>query len=449
MSTQLEIGENGDNSMVSTPWEALIEECMFKGNWNGMDPRIEELFRPKDYYFGMKAQTGTFVEEWWDHQTDGALYVLFRCLQAPYAFLDHCQAILESRISAAFSNFFLIRRGSAQRGVALKGTADLDLDLILPRSFARAEDWRPTSEDGMAEFEIWKQFCFGIADRIAGNDFAQAYDSVEFKESIRVRGLTETVESQESSSSAGPYVPIAIPRNIGTELVVKYGAISRSIPGSIGIHGIQVELDIFPKLVDKDGNICCFGSKEIIDGKTSRPWNQQQINVFRKTVVFKDAEAAAILLVKLWKAKYVDTNSQSAEKVKHVLDCIKGYHMALVMEWLINHCQERGDRDQFTVLVVTKLLCDMVNTMIKAYGDFETLHGEGIETLRVLSTDTPSDYRAQVVELLRKLLKDTNQKPVEGTIMRKRPYLRRPASSQEIGDVPSKKPATMAHLEDE
>lgn len=68
-----------------------------------------------------------------EHSNDDNLYALFRSMRAPYDFLEHCQAVLQSRLRAHFDQFILVPRGSIITGTGLMAPADLDIDLILPR----------------------------------------------------------------------------------------------------------------------------------------------------------------------------------------------------------------------------------------------------------------------------------------------------------------------------
>ncbi|KAJ3182371.1 hypothetical protein HDU87_008535 [Geranomyces variabilis] len=81
------------------------------------------------------------------HRNDDGLYTLFRSLQAPYEYMDHCQQVLHSRLRERLDNFFLIPCGSFNNRTALMSTADLDIDLILPRIHER---FKPESLDAKA-----------------------------------------------------------------------------------------------------------------------------------------------------------------------------------------------------------------------------------------------------------------------------------------------------------
>lgn len=82
------------------------------------------------------------MEEWEDHPTDEALFALYMSLVAPHNFLQHALDMVESRLSKHMEGFRLVPRGSFVRQIALKAAVDLDVDIILPRSFHSYEEIR-------------------------------------------------------------------------------------------------------------------------------------------------------------------------------------------------------------------------------------------------------------------------------------------------------------------
>jgi hypothetical protein len=87
----------------------------------------------------------SFKEEWKLYSKTGdGLFSFLNILKAPYGFIEHCVDLFEMHLMSVLKNFSFVHRGSIKRKVALKGGADIDLDIILPRSFL--------SKEGKSEF---------------------------------------------------------------------------------------------------------------------------------------------------------------------------------------------------------------------------------------------------------------------------------------------------------
>jgi hypothetical protein len=137
-----------------------------------------------------------FVEEWnLQSSTDAGLYNFYSMLSAPYKYLKHCH-LLEVHLMKTITNFTLVQRGSVKHHVALKGGADIDLDIILPLSFCSCEDMSKilAKENNLQDHEI------------------------------------------------GPYETIR--------------EVTRSLEFKMTAHTFEVEVDLFPKFINKDGLIC-------------------------------------------------------------------------------------------------------------------------------------------------------------------------------------------------
>ena len=107
-------------------------------------------------------------ERWLNHvqqhmRSDNALALMYRSLRAPYEFLVPTIARIEARVQALLSAadtpvpYFVFQpRGSVTTQTALRGTGDLDIDIILTRDFSqkltdekKLEEMSPKERDEM------------------------------------------------------------------------------------------------------------------------------------------------------------------------------------------------------------------------------------------------------------------------------------------------------------
>lgn len=208
----------------------------------------------------------SFTTEWADHKTSKALGHLYVSVRAPYSVLEHCLAMIEALLLKSLKNFYFDLRGSVHKRVALKEGADLDIDVIIPRSWFSKEqvDEGLSKEDGrIVNIDVVSELCEDIANQLKKNGTPGI--TVEFPEEKCSRSLTFEAE----------------------------------------IHGFSVEVDLFPKFVDKEGDVWGLSGKKRADeeGAAYRVWEkcvQSQLKNARKQE-YSHSQEAAILFIKMWK----------------------------------------------------------------------------------------------------------------------------------------------------
>lgn len=293
------------------------------------------------------AKLSTFADEWNDHRNDAALYRLFRSLRAHYMSLDNCMSTLNMACQALFENFELVPRGSYSRALALRGTADLDVDLILSRAVYTAEEMKQKCVvNGVVDVRPFGQLCKRILYRMerlldekidvdVEVDTSSSLDTevtYSKRRTLRNDGIDEEDEADHRLENATVDLTdldgrirasVDLPKLPGSLRSRALGSgekITRSIKFEMVLQGSKIDIDIFPKLIDNDGAVCCL-SQERNDG--IREWLCQPTVMRRQAKIeLTEEEEAALLLVKLWK-------KDLPEPVKNTL---KGYHLALAIE---------------------------------------------------------------------------------------------------------------------
>jgi len=227
-----------------------------------------------------------------------------------------------------FSNSHLIVRGSVSNGLFLKSSGDIDLDLIIPYSIYSKETFDEelgTTLDGkILNIDAMKKFCLHL------------YDAIEEKEEITIDEIDLELDESEveeefealkvksksvNGSIYAQFYPIVI------RLSVPRKNVTRSLPLSVVVNGYPMEVDLFPKFLNKDGKICGIGHQQTApDGEQYRLWKCES-PLPRKEVELSENDRAAALFLKLWRAGL-------PAELKHG---VAGYHIAEVVNELVLH----------------------------------------------------------------------------------------------------------------
>ncbi|EGC35343.1 hypothetical protein DICPUDRAFT_92046 [Dictyostelium purpureum] len=141
-------------------------------------------------------------------KNDSLLYIFYRLIQADYNFYQQCLGIFEGIVGIHFKSFILIPRGSFATKTGLKSTIDLDLDFILPREFVKPEDLNSTLDFPLLLIEINQ-----IISKTATN------------KQITIKSINKNI--------------------------------TRSLKYVFTVEGIEVSVDLFPKLVSIEGKLVC------------------------------------------------------------------------------------------------------------------------------------------------------------------------------------------------
>jgi len=209
------------------------------------------------------------------HQTDAALFTMFQSMRAPYDVLDVCKAEMEGELTRFFSHFYLVARGSLSTQTALKGTADLDLDLILPRT-------NPLFVPELIDEQA--------AQAAVTDGHSQGFHRAQLFQQ-RVQQIHDVLTRKTFHSKPPPFSSTPACHSL-----------SRSLPLERYIHGMTVSIDLFPKLVRTDGAIVTLGAKEADGGRQWLPIKPKLEHRWQKRPELTTDAECAVLLVKHWKA---------------------------------------------------------------------------------------------------------------------------------------------------
>ena len=159
---------------------------------------------PARYEVPIKARR--FRTEWDEHQTDSGLYLLYRSIRAPYSVLKHSVSMLEALLMKSVSNFFLVQRGSVHKGVALKDGADLDIDIIIPRSWCKKEqmdEMLVKEGDNIIGIEGLKKFLRRLQERLVNDSESDTLDTANLETDDAEMLVFEGEEGDSSLSLTG------------------------------------------------------------------------------------------------------------------------------------------------------------------------------------------------------------------------------------------------------
>lgn len=204
-----------------------------------------------------------------EYRSDHAGLALLSSLKAPYGFLQQAMANLEHRLlillcgqKTSLSPFFILQpRGSVITETALRGAADLDVDLILGRDLP---EWRLDGDiANMSNADLWNWF---------------------HPMTIRLR---EAILRSDDGKVAFSSKKVEITRSLELQMIDK---------------GDEIDVDLFPKILDREGNV--WGPLGDKDDNGYRKWTSVPFsNPWVQTDSWNDEQRLAALLVKLWKAK--------------------------------------------------------------------------------------------------------------------------------------------------
>lgn len=228
--------------------------------------------------------------------SDGTLYAWYRSMVAPYGWLQQVQNHLDRLFQNFFPFMYLQARGSVVSHTALRKTADLDLDLIIPYSMIH--------QDMIHFYEKRPEF---------------------FCEFVRILALMVNTAFPQSLSNT---------ENNKNETRVVFNKqisdITRSMSLIVTLNGSEIEVDLFPKIVNNKGMICSARGN-----KSKRIWDDTQsaLSEHLSRYTLHEPQIAAILIIKYWKWC---TKQSSSETSKSAMEFRKGYHINLAMERILD-----------------------------------------------------------------------------------------------------------------
>ncbi|KAN0052773.1 hypothetical protein ACTA71_006880 [Dictyostelium dimigraforme] len=253
-------------------------------------------------------------------KNDRLLYMFYRLIQADYGFYQHCLHILEASIGLFLKSCILIPRGSFGSKTGLKETIDLDVDLIIPREILTPEKTDPS------------QF--------------QAF----------LKNLNIMITNRNSYTK---------------KFRVTNKIITRSIEYKMNIEGVEILVDLFPKLISNDGKIVSLTHEK--NGK--RDWIESDYDIFlnQNNFILTQEQTASILFIKLFKNDIIEKINNHS-----FIYLLKAYHLILAVEKVSqkfennninnnNNNNNNNKENKFKIETVFKLMFDMVEFLLIAY----------------------------------------------------------------------------------
>jgi len=246
-----------------------------------------------------------FVSEWSSYCDSKSLFVLFQSIHAPYDFLHRALSLLDAVLHHTFPHFLLVPRGSVAKRTAIRFGADLDLDLILPRTYNPnvrhnyGPKWSFVAASSDASACKWgvsltQDIAFLLQRDASGNCFHFT------------KGIHE---------------------------------MTRSISTLFVVDGEAIELDLFPKLVDDTGSIVAISKTTQLDG-SGRSWIATSLSSVRSALMqsrrahtesaLNEEQQAAVLFLKYW--KFSIKNLDLSWELRPAMELLKGYHLVVAME---------------------------------------------------------------------------------------------------------------------
>lgn len=208
-------------------------------------------------------------------KNDRLLYMFFRLIQADYGFYKHCLHVLEASIGLFLKSCILIPRGSFGSKTGLKETIDLDVDLIIPREILTPEKTDPS------------QF--------------QAF----------LKNLNIMITNRN---------------NYMKKFRVTNKIITRSIEYKMNIEGVEILVDLFPKLISNDGKIVSLTHEK----NGIRNWIESDYDIFLNndnSFNLTQEQTASILFIKLFKNDIIEKINDHS-----FIYLLKAYHLILAVE---------------------------------------------------------------------------------------------------------------------
>lgn len=199
--------------------------------------------------------------------------------------------MLDNRFSLDLDGFRLVARGSLVRNIALKGAADLDVDIILPQYYHSKEKMDAElklasgRKDPYSPYYNLSRALFAMIDPDINDHQRPSYITGSYQPAFD--------EPRETTS---------VPMDLSLVITRRgHEAFTRSIKCLLMYHGMPVELDLFPKLLDKDGKIWWIGKdrKWVCPPATSFPAKADAD--FEPLKDLTDEAKATILFLKFWK----------------------------------------------------------------------------------------------------------------------------------------------------
>ncbi|KAK5583972.1 hypothetical protein RB653_005578 [Dictyostelium firmibasis] len=246
-------------------------------------------------------------------KNDRLLYMFYRLIQADYGFYQHCLHILEASVGLFLKSCILIPRGSFGSKTGLKETIDLDVDLIIPREILTPEKTDPS------QFQAFlKNLNIMITNR---NNYMK-----KFRVSNKI--------------------------------------ITRSIEYKMNIEGIEILVDLFPKLINNDGKIVSLSHEK----NGIREWIESGYDIFSndKKFILSEEQTASILFIKLFKNDIIEKINDD----NSFIYLLKAYHLLIAVEKVSQKNENNNNnksQNKFKIESVFKLMIDVVEFLLIAY----------------------------------------------------------------------------------
>lgn len=208
---------------------------------------------------------------------------VYDSLRPSYEFIGQCIAFLEGFIRGIFPRSIVVMRGSVASGTVPNTSFDFDVDLIFPRS---VKDFDKSKN--------YNNFCAWVSE---------LWDAIN-------RKATDLRSQDQKSLTVFTLNPRKRPSG------------DRKLECTMVFNGEEFKLDLFPKVLNSKGNVCCMSK--------NRQWIQQAPYDSISNREFTPNQEAALLLIKQWKLEEMANNT--SQNTNHPLTNLKSYHMVLALE---------------------------------------------------------------------------------------------------------------------
>lgn len=270
-----------------------------------------------------------FEDAWNDHLTDDALYLFYRSRQPPYDNLQACLSELETMLPP---NSILMPRGSVPKQMAVQGHQDLDLDIILPKTFITYEQMAAKCANDNWEpfYELIRSVAKKLDPPSAQLPTALPNYSFDYEK------ILEETNGQKRQVKR-------------LKLTGRIENLTRSIPCKFDYLGTVTDVDFFPKLICRNGLIWNVSK--------ARTWQWSKILPRPEKIKYLDVQVAAVVLLKWW----IKTFEKRCK--------IKSFHIALALEVSHKRSPPSMPETPFPRHQVKQVMRQILEILHQAYSD--------------------------------------------------------------------------------
>lgn len=245
-----------------------------------------------------KPPADDFKKIWNEYSnTSEGLFCYYNLIKAPYGSIEFLTQTLEMELKNSnremSQEFYLLKRGSIPYYIAINGKSDIDLDMVISRSWCSKEEMEKSMQEQpsahpILQIDYRNALQKFIANTISNLNF-KAYDRKICDVRHQLLCGEKEITGDITVEIHREILPISIKQNKSNESLRCY------IPLVVTVNGLTSEVDLFPKFIDSSGMIC--GLTRELKWESISP-----INPLKK---FSDTTLAAVITSKAsWLPKY-------------------------------------------------------------------------------------------------------------------------------------------------